>query len=150
MQALYGGAYGEETKASRAKLYGWINASGNWSTSKTSNMPTSYWIFPNQPVLNQLVVRLERELDTVQTDHIDWGFPSTILYRTDYRYMTSGGWFSDQLLKHNQMHGFDPTQQYVDVYIPQAAQLLIITALLCTATPHIQTHPPPPNYPHTP
>jgi len=72
MQAIYGGPYGEEIKASRVKLYGWINASGNWTTNKNSSIPTSYWIFPNQPVLNQLVVRLERELDTVQTDHIDW------------------------------------------------------------------------------
>jgi hypothetical protein len=139
MQAIYGGPYGEEIKASRVKLYGWLNASGNWSTSKNSNMPTSYWIFPNQPVLNQLVVRLERELDTGQTDHIDWGFRSTILYGTDYRYMTSGGWFSNQLLKHNQMYGFDPTEQYVDVYIPKVAQGLIITAGRWIATPDIET-----------
>ena len=146
MQAIYGGPYGEEIKASRVKLYGWLNASGNWSTSKNSNMPTSYWIFPNQPVLNQLVVRLERELDTVQTDHIDWGFRSTILYGTDYRYMTSGGWFSDQLLKHNQMYGFDPTEQYVDVYIPKVAQGLIITAGRWIATPDIETQFGPDNY----
>src|SRR5260370_40639913 len=101
-------------------------------------MSASYRIFPNQPVLNQLVGRLERELDTVQTAHVDWGFRSTILYGTDYRYMTAGGWFSDQLLKHNQMYGFDPTEQYVDVYIPGVAQGLILQPGRRIPTPHTE------------
>ena len=32
MGAIYGGPWGEEIKESRVKLYGWVNASGNWST----------------------------------------------------------------------------------------------------------------------
>src|SRR5262245_28903120 len=118
---------GEFMKNERIKVYGWANASGNWSTSDNSNMPTSYWIFPNEVVLNQLVFRVEREVDTVQTDHIDWGFRSTWLYGTDYRYMTAGGWFSYQLLLNNQKYGFDPTEQYVSVYVPRVAQGMILT-----------------------
>ena len=30
------------------------------------------------------------------------------LYGIDYRYMTAGGWVSDQLLKHNLLYGWDP------------------------------------------
>src|SRR5438128_2683642 len=91
-KALWGTpGIGDFLREQRIKVYGWINASGNWSDAKDSNMPTSYWIFPNEPVLNQAILRFEREVDSVQQDHIDWGFRSTWLYGTDYRYMTSGG-----------------------------------------------------------
>src|SRR5947209_7034250 len=46
MKALYAGSHGEAIKDSRVNVYGWLNASGNYSTSKNSNMPDSYWIVP--------------------------------------------------------------------------------------------------------
>ena len=118
MKAIYGGPFGDAIKASRIKVYGWVNPFGNWSTSKNSNTPDSYWIVPNR-CAGPVIFRLEREVDSVQTDHIDVGFRSTLLYGIDYRYMTAGGWFSDQLLKQNKLYGFDPTEQYIDVYIPR-------------------------------
>ena len=146
-KALYGTpGIGDFLKGQRIKVYGWINASGNWSTSDDSNMPTSYWIFPNQPVLNQAILRFEREVDSVQQNHIDWGFRSTWLYGTDYRYMTAGGWFSEQLLEHNRMYGFDPTEQYINVYVPGVAQGLILTVGRWIATPDIETQFAPDNY----
>jgi hypothetical protein len=36
----------------------------------------------------------------------------------DYRFTTAGGWGSDQLLKHNNLYGWDPTEAYANVYIP--------------------------------
>jgi len=90
-------------------------------------------------VLNQAILRFEREADTGQTDHIDWGFRSTWLYGTDYRYMTAGGWFSDQLLEQNQKYGFDPTEQYLNVYVPRIAQGMVLTAGRWIATPDIET-----------
>lgn len=137
---------GNFLKEERIKVYGWINASGNWSTSDKSNIPTSYWIFPNEPVLNQAIFRVEREVDSVQQNHIDWGFRSTWLYGTDYRFMTSGGWFSDQLLEHNRKYGFDPTEQYINVYVPGIAQGLIVTVGRWIATPDIETQFAPDNY----
>ena len=146
-KALYGTpGIGEFLKDQRIKIYGWINASGNWSTSEDSNIPTSYWIFPNEAVFNQGIVRFEREVNTVQQDHIDWGFRSTWLGGTDYRYMTAGGWFSYQLLKDNNMYGFDPTEQYFNLYIPRVAQGLIITVGRWIATPDIETQFAPDNY----
>lgn len=68
MKAIYGGPLGEEIKESRIKAYGWVNASGNWSTAKNSNTPDSYWIVPNRYELDQFVFRLERQVDSVQTD----------------------------------------------------------------------------------
>jgi hypothetical protein len=146
MKAIYGGPYGDAIKDSRIKAYGWINASGNWSTAKNSNIPDSYWIVANRYELDQYVFRLERQVDSVQTDHIDWGFRSTALFGIDYRYMTAGGWFSDQLLKHNLLYGWDPTEQYIDVYYPWLAQGLIVRVGRWIACPDIETQFAPDNY----
>ena len=99
MKAIYSTPCGEAIKKSRVKAYGWINGSGNLSTCKNSNTPDSYWIVPNRVELDQFIFRVEREVDSVQTDHVDIGFRSTFLYGIDYRYMTAGGWTSYQLLK---------------------------------------------------
>jgi hypothetical protein len=146
MKAIYGGPWGEEIKDSRIKLYGWINASGNWSTAQHSNIPTSYWIVPNRLEMDQTVIRLERQVDSVQTDHWDWGFRSTALYGTDYRFMTAGGWFSDQLLHNNRLYGFDPTEQYFDLYTPGVAQGMILRVGRWIACPDIETQFAPDNY----
>jgi hypothetical protein len=146
MKAIYGGPCGDWIKESRIKAYGWFNASGNWSTVKNSNTPDSYWIVPNRLELDQFVFRLERQVDSVQTDHVDVGFRSTALYGIDYRYMTAGGWFSDQLLKHNALYGWDPTEQYIDVYFPGVAQGLILRTGRWIACPDIETQFAPDNY----
>src|SRR5262249_7139683 len=75
-----------------------------------------------------------------------YGFRSTFLYGTDYRFMTAGGWFSGQLLKHNRLYGFDPTEQYLDVYIPEVAEGLIVRVGRWIACPDIETHFAPDNY----
>ena len=92
MAALYGGPNGQAIKDSGIKFDGWVTAFGDWSTAKKTNVPTSYWINPDFFGLDQLVFKLERIPDTVQTDHIDWGFRSIALYGQDYRYTTAGGW----------------------------------------------------------
>jgi hypothetical protein len=51
-----------------------------------SNLPNAYWIVPNTIQLDQAVVKIEREIDWLQTDHIDWGFKSVSLGGIDYRY----------------------------------------------------------------
>ncbi len=146
MKAIYGGPWGDEVKDSGIAVYGWVNASANFSTSKMSNMPDSYWIVPNRLEMDQTIIRVERQVDSVQTDHIDVGFRSTLLFGIDYRYMTAGGWFSDQLLQNNRLYGVDPTEQYVDVYIPGIAQGLIIRVGRWIACPDIETQFAPDNY----
>lgn len=146
MKAIYDGPRGDAWKNSRVKMYGWINASQNWSTAKDSNTVTSYWVVPNAFVLDQIVFRVERELDTAQTDHIDWGFRSTVDYGIDYRYFTAGGWFSDQLLVNNRLYGVDPTEQYFNVYFPGVAEGMIVTIGRWIACPDIETQFAPDNY----
>ena len=109
-------------------------------------MPFSYWFVPNTLVLDQFVFRLERQVDSVQTDYVDIGFRSTYLYGIDYRYMTAGGWNSYQLLKYNKLYGYDFTEQYIDVYIPNVAQGMILRFGRWIACPDIETQFAPDNY----
>ncbi|HLW64158.1 MAG TPA: outer membrane beta-barrel protein [Gemmataceae bacterium] len=146
MSAIYQGPWGDEIKQSRVKVYGWVNVSGNWSTSTNSNTPDSYWIVPNSLQMDQFVLRAERLVDSVQTDHISVGFRSTFLYGMDYRYMTAGGWTSYQLLELNNLYGYDLTEQYIDVYFPRIAQGLIMRVGRWIACPDIETQFAPDNY----
>jgi len=130
----------------RINIYGWINGSANLSTASRSNGPTSYWLVPNAIEADQVLFRVERLVDSAQTDHVDYGFRSTFLYGTDYRYMTAGGWDSDQLLQHNDLYGFDMTEQYLDVYVPDISQGLIVRAGRWIACPDIETQFAPDNY----
>jgi hypothetical protein len=146
MKALQGTYLDDLLISNRVRFYGWVTVEGNLSTSKNTNTPDSYWIRPNNFDMDQMLFRLERNLDSVQTDHIDWGFRSTLIYGIDYRYMTAGGWFSDQLLKHNELYGWDPTEQYVDVYVPWVAQGMIVRVGRWIACPDIETQFAPDNY----
>jgi hypothetical protein len=124
MQAIYDGPGGQAWKDSKFQIYGWVNFSGNISTSHPSNtsqngnFPLIYDERPNRMELNQFVLYLERLPDENQTDHIDWGFRISFLYGLDYRFTISRGLFSDQLLKHNSYSGFDMPMVYLDLYIP--------------------------------
>ena len=104
---------------SRTKVYGWIAASVNGSTSSKNNFPLSYDIFPNSVVLNQAVIYLERLPNTVQSErHFDWGYHLTAFFGNDYRFTTAKDYFSQQLLQKNRRYGFDPVLEYVDLYFP--------------------------------
>lgn len=118
MKAIYGGPWGDAIKDSGIKFTGWATGFGVVGNAKNSNTPASYWITPNTFGLDQLAFKLERNTDTVQTDHIDWGFRAVGIYGIDYRYTTAGGWGSEQLLNHNLKYGWDPTEVYGNIYIP--------------------------------
>ena len=144
MQAIYEGPGGQAWKDSKVQLYGWVNFSGNISTShpsKTSengNFPLVYDIRPNRMELNQFVLYLERLPNEAQTDHIDWGFRIAALYGLDYRFTFSRGWFSDQLLKHNSYYGVDTPMVYFDLYIPYIFQGMNITIGRIISEPDIE------------
>lgn len=114
-------------KDEKIKIYGWVNPSYNASTSSNSNIPLSYAIVPNRLELDQLVVRVERVPDTVQMSNLDWGFRLSNVYGIDYRYTTSQGYFSHQLLGENNLYGYDPVEAYGLLYIPSVAEGMLIT-----------------------
>ena len=117
-------------KLSRVKWYGWVAIGANGSTNNRSNagkgiaanFPSAYDEFSNTIVLDQLALFTERLADTTQTDHFDWGFRITNLYGQDYRFTTSHGILSQQLLVKNSQYGYDPVMFYVDLYFPKLAK----------------------------
>jgi len=139
MEAIYRGPHGDAILDSRIEVHGWVTAAGNWSNATKSNLPTAYWIVPNSLQIDQAVIKFEREVDSVQTDHIDWGFRSVSLYGIDYRYTTAGGWFSQQLLYHNNLYGYDPVELYGELYIPNIFQGMEIRVGRWIACPDIET-----------
>ena len=128
------------------RVYGWVNPSFNASTSKNSNVPLSYTVVPNHLELDQLVLRLERMPDTVQTSHTDWGFRLSNIYGIDYRYTTSQGYFSSQLLANNELNGYDPVEAYWQMYIPSVAQGMVLTIGRYISPPDIEAQLSPQNF----
>lgn len=120
------------------RVYGWVNPSFNASTSKHSNVPLSYTIVPSHLELEQLVLRLERMPDTVQTSQMDWGFRLSNVFGIDYRYTTAQGYFSNQLLAHNNLYGYDPVEAYGQLYFPSVAQGMVVTVGRYISPPDIE------------
>jgi hypothetical protein len=149
MEALYGGSNGDAWERSRVKIYGWVEGSLNLSTSHDSNYPSAYDIFANRVEFDQAVLYVERIPDSVQTDHIDWGFHLSGLFGTSYRFTTNLGYFSSQLLDDHRQYGFDPVLEYVDLYIPQVAEGLNIRIGRFISIPGIEAQLAPNNYVYT-
>jgi hypothetical protein len=148
MTAIWGGSNGDWWKKSGIQIYGWLNAGANVSTSKGggySNFPEAYAERQGFE-LDQEVLYIERQPDTVQTDHVDWGFRVSLLYGLDYRFTTSNGFFSNQLLGKNQENGFDAPMFYFDLYVPQVAQGMDIRVGRYISLPDIEAQLAPNNY----
>lgn len=139
MQAINGAS-------SKVKVYGWVEPGGDISTSRHTLFPLGYNIFSNTVVLDQAVLYIERLADTVQTDHVDWGFHLTGFYGVDYRFTTAKGWLSQQLLKYNRQYGFDPMLEYADLYIPHVADGMNIRVGRYLSIPDIEAQLAPNNY----
>jgi len=137
MEALYQGPYGQTLEDTKIKLYGWVDFSGNVSTSSQSgvnpnngqgaNFPAIYPQRPDRMELDQAVIYLERTPDEFQTDHVDWGFRVSGVYGLDYRYMISKGLFDRQLLVHNDYYGYDMPMVYGNLFIPKVFMGMNIT-----------------------
>ncbi len=161
MTALYAGPHGDWWKKSRIDMYGWVNAGFNFSTSSQSNgkygnAPAAYSQIPNSIQLHQLTLYIERQPDTVQKEHFDWGFRLTNLYGLDYRFTTGKGYFSQQLLNNpkkdgtiGNQYGYDPVMFYVDLYFPHVAQGMNVRVGRYISLPDIEAQLAPNNYTFT-
>ena len=146
MKWIYDGPNGQAWKDSRIKIYGWAEFGANLSTSTQSNAPGGYAIRPNRAELNQFTFRIERLPDTVQKDHVDWGFNITNVYGLDYRYTIMKGIFSDQLLKKNRTYGYDIPTFYGELYFPQIADGMNVRVGRYLSVPDIESQMAPANY----
>jgi Putative beta-barrel porin-2, OmpL-like. bbp2 len=124
MKALSATSVGDFLKDNNVELYGWVDAGVNLSTSRgaNGNAPAGYDFNANAVQLNQAVLYIDRVPDTVQQDHVDWGFRVVGLYGTDYREVTMEGLFSKQLTKYNDLYGYTPAEFDVDIYFPWIGQ----------------------------
>jgi hypothetical protein len=133
----------------RIKIYGWLNGGFDVSTSNKgdgANAPAAYYLNPNRVIPDQQVLYVERLPNTVQTEHIDWGFRLAQLYGQDYRYTTSKGILSQQLLARNHEYGYDPVMYYFDLYIPHVAKGMNIRMGRYISLPDIEAQLAPNNY----
>jgi len=148
MVALANTSLGKAMQSAGIQAYGWVDYGGNISTStkKYGNAPAGYDINPNNVQLDQAVIYIERTPDTVQKDHIDWGFRVSAIYGENYRYTTAYGVASYQLLKHNSFLGYDFPMVYGEVYIPQVMQGLNIRVGRYVSIPDIEAQLAPNNY----
>jgi Putative beta-barrel porin-2, OmpL-like. bbp2 len=130
----------------RTKVYGWIEPTANVSTSRDRNYPETNDIYSNRVELGQAVVYVERLPDSVQRDHVDWGFHLTGFFGTDYRSTTNKGYFSSQLLDHDRQYGFDPVLEYADMYFPHVAKGMNVRVGRFISIPGIEAQLTPNNY----
>ena len=148
MAALGNTAFGQALNDNHIQIYGWVDPGGNLSTStvKGGNAPAAYSYNPNNVQLDQAVIYFERLPDTVQKDHIDWGFRVSPIYGENYRYTTAYGLFSSQLLNQNLNSGFDIPMAYAELFIPQVADGLMIRVGRYISIPDIEAQLAPNNY----
>ena len=152
MVAIANTGVGKFLSDAHIQVYGWIDGGFNVSTNKrqpAGNAPIGYIYTPNTVQLDQAVLYIERTPDTVQTDHIDWGFRLSGIYGENYRYTTSYGLASYQLLKRNDINGYDFPMVYGEVFIPQVLHGLNIRIGRYISLPDIEAQLAPNNYMYT-
>jgi hypothetical protein len=148
MTGLANTSLGQWMANNHIQTYGWIDVGANFSTNNVhgGNAPAAYDYNPNYLDLNQIVQYIERVPDTVQKDHTDWGFRLSAIYGSDYRYTTSYGLGSQQLLGRNQANGWDLPMIYYDWYTPFVAKGLNIRIGRYISVPDIEAQLAPNNY----
>ncbi len=149
MFGLANTAAGQWMEKKHIQMYGWVNGGGNFSSNTVSpggNAPMAYLYTPNTVQLDQAVIYIERVPDTVQTSHIDWGFRLSTIYGENYRYTTSYGIASYQLLQENMVNGYDFPMMYGELYLPNVAEGLVLRFGRFISIPDIEAQLAPNNY----
>jgi hypothetical protein len=152
MVALGNTSFGKWLNDNNFQIYGWINAGGNISTNTTKpggNWPAAYLYTPNTVQLDQAVLYLDRFPDTVQKDHIDWGIRLSAIYGENYRYTTSYGLASYQLLDDNKVNGYDFPMFWGELFIPYVGEGLMLRLGRYISVPDIEAQLAPNNYMYT-
>ena len=152
MVAIADTGLGKAMASSHIQMYGWVDIGGNISTSHVhqGNQPAAYAYAPNTVQLDQAVLYIERTPDTVQSDHVDWGFRVSGIYGSNYRYTASRGFLVDQgLFQKNKINGFDMPMIYGELFIPKIAEGLLIRIGRYISLPDIEAQLAPNNYMYT-
>jgi hypothetical protein len=121
MDLLQGTWYGSLLDSERMQITGWTDVAYTASTVRHLNLPLGFNYRANEGDLQQNVLRVERPVDT-GSKQFDWGFRVDLLFGIDYRYPLARGLFFGQLVPHNRLYGYDPTDFYVDLWFPEVGQ----------------------------
>jgi Putative beta-barrel porin-2, OmpL-like. bbp2 len=149
MVAIANTSGGKWLQDNHIQIYGWLDPGFNVSSNSQKpggNAPMAYMYTPNTVTLDQSVLYMERLPDTVQTDHIDWGFRLSALYGENYRYTTAYGIASNQLLRSNNFYGYDLPMMYGELYIPKVEEGLLLRVGRYISIPDIEAQLAPNNY----
>jgi outer membrane protein OmpA-like peptidoglycan-associated protein len=153
MAAIANTSLGEWMSDNGIQTYGWIDPGFNVSSNTVrpgGNAPINYAYTPNTVQLDQAVLYAERTPDTVQTDHIDWGFRFSAIYGENYRYTQSYSPFTAyQFNKNNQVNGYDFPMVYAELYVPYIAEGLMLRLGRYISLPDIEAQLAPNNYMYT-
>ena len=152
MMSIANTSVGKFLQDTGIQIYGWVDPGFNVSTNnvrKLGNAPIAYAAYPNTVQLDQAVVYIERTPDTVQKDHVDWGFRIAAIYGENYRYTTAYGIASYQYLKYNNQNGYDFPMLYGELFIPQVAEGLMLRVGRYISLPDIEAQLAPNNYMYT-
>ena len=97
------------------------------------------------------MLRGERQPNTVQQDHVDWGFRVTGFYGIDTRYTVAKGWqpASDAVLQRNALYTADVVECYAELYLPNVAEGLVLKLGRYISPPDIEAQLAPDNYLYT-
>jgi len=135
-----------KSDGTKTRVYGWLDPGVLLASSKNSSYPLTYNVDPNMVNLDQLILRFERQPDTTQTEHADYGFRLSNLFGIDYRWTSAQGYLSGQLLSHNQLYGYDPVEAYGLVYVPRLGQGTMLSIGRFISPPDIEAQLAPNNY----
>jgi hypothetical protein len=152
MVGLANTGFGKALQHAGIQIYGWVDVGLNISSNTVrpgGNAPISYTYTPNTIELDQAVLYVERLPDTVQTDHVDWGFRVSAIYGENYRFTTSYGLVSNQYLGKNAVNGYDFPMVYGELFIPKIAEGLLVRVGRFIALPDIEAQLAPNNYMYT-
>jgi hypothetical protein len=152
MVAIANTGLGQTMQAANIQAYGWFNGGCNISNMGTrpgGNFPVSYTYTPNTCQNDQNVLYVERVPDTVQKDHVDWGFRLAPIWGENFRWTFSYGVMSYQLINHNQTYGFDLPMAYGELFFPQVAEGLLVRVGRFISLPDIEAQLAPNNYMYT-
>jgi len=152
MVAIANTLLGKWLQDAHIQIYGWVNGGFNVSTNQlqpAGNAPIGYAYTPNTVQLDQAVIYIERLPDTVQKDHVDWGFRLSALYGENYRYTNSYGLESWQFNGNNNVYGYDFPMLYADLYIPQVFEGMNIRIGRYISPPDIEAQLAPNNFAYT-
>jgi hypothetical protein len=153
MAALGNTGFGQWMADNHFQIYGWVDPGFNISSNTArpgGNSPIAYAYTPNTIQLDQAVIYLDRFIDTVQTDHIDWGMRVSAIYGENYRYTQSYSPFTAYQFNHdNSVNGYDFPMVYGELYIPQVAQGLVLRVGRYISLPDIEAQLAPNNYMYT-